>query len=83
VFTTLNGAVLMRYTDPRYMGRVMSLAMLAFGAFGLIGVPVGALADAFGEGATLAVLGALVCAVLAVLRVPESAPAVGSPVSPP
>ncbi len=83
VFTTLNGAVLMRYTDPRYMGRVMSLAMLAFGAFGLIGVPVGALADALGEGATLAVLGALVCAVLAVLRVPESAPAVGSPVSPP
>jgi len=83
VFTTLNGAVLMRYTDPRYMGRVMSLAMLAFGAFGLIGVPVGALADALGEGATLAVLGALVCAVLTVLRVPESLPAVGSPVSPP
>jgi MFS family permease len=74
VFTTLNGAVLMRNADPRYMGRVMSLAMLAFGAFGLIGVPVGALADALGEGAALAVLGALVCVVLAVLRVPEGAP---------
>jgi MFS family permease len=74
VFTTLNGAVLMRNADPRYMGRVMSLAMLAFGAFGLIGVPVGALADALGEGAALAVLGALVCLVLAVLRVPEGAP---------
>jgi MFS family permease len=74
VFTTLNGAVLMRYADPRYMGRVMSLAMLAFGAFGLIGVPVGALADTLGEGATLAVLGALVCAVLAVVRVPSAEP---------
>jgi MFS family permease len=83
VFTTLNGAVLMRYTDPRYIGRVMSLAMLSFGAFGLIGVPVGALADALGEGATLAVLGGLVCAVLALLRVPEALPVVSPKVSPP
>jgi MFS family permease len=60
-FTTLNGAVLLRTTDPRYMGRVMSIAMLAFGAFGLVGLPVGALADAVGEGAALAVMGALVC----------------------
>jgi MFS family permease len=65
-FTTLNGAVLLRATDPRYMGRVMSLAMLAFGAFGLIGIPVGMLADAAGEGATCAVMGVLVCAVVAV-----------------
>lgn len=82
VFTTLNGAVLMRNADPRYMGRVMSLAMLAFGAFGLIGVPVGALADAVGEGAALVVLGGLVCVVLSVLRVPEVAPAEAK-VSPP
>jgi MFS family permease len=80
-FTTLNGAVLLRTTDPRYMGRVMSLAMLAFGAFGLIGVPVGMLADAVGEGAALAVLGTLVCLFvlvfgLALLRTP--APAVES-----
>jgi MFS family permease len=60
-FSTLNGAVLMRTADPRYMGRVMSLAMLAFGAFGLMGLPVGRLADAIGESATLAVLGGLVC----------------------
>jgi hypothetical protein len=43
----------------------MSLAMLAFGAFGLIGVPVGMLADALGEGATLAILGGLMCAAIA------------------
>jgi MFS family permease len=60
-FTTLNGAVMLRNTDPRYMGRVMSLAMLAFGAFGLMGLPVGKLADAVGEGTTLAILGGLVC----------------------
>ena len=65
-FTTLNGAVLLRHTDPRYMGRVMSLAMLAFGAFGLIGIPVGLLADATGEGPTCAIMGVLVCCVIAV-----------------
>jgi MFS family permease len=65
-FTTLNGAVLLRHTDPRYMGRVMSLAMLAFGAFGLIGIPVGLLADAVGEGPTVAIMGGLVCVVIAV-----------------
>jgi MFS family permease len=65
-FTTLNGAVLLRHTEPRYMGRVMSLAMLAFGAFGLIGIPVGLLADAVGEGPTVAIMGTLVCTVIAV-----------------
>jgi MFS family permease len=56
-FMTLNGTVLLRYTDPRYMGRVMSLAMLAFGGFGLLALPFGMLADAVGEGPTLAVMG--------------------------
>lgn len=65
-FTTLNGAVLLRVTEPRYMGRVMSLAMLAFGGFGLTGIPVGLLADAAGEGAACAVMGVLVCTVVAV-----------------
>jgi MFS family permease len=78
-FTTLNGAVLLRNTDPRYMGRVMSLAMLAFGGFGLIGIPVGLLADAAGEGATCAVMGVLVCLVVgtqsvALARVPATIP---------
>jgi MFS family permease len=64
-FMTLNGTVLLRYTDPRYMGRVMSLAMLAFGGFGLLGLPFGMLADAAGEGPALAVMG--VCVVLSVV----------------
>jgi MFS family permease len=75
-FTTLHGAVILRSTDPRYMGRVMSLGMLAFGAFGLISVPVGMAADRFGEGAVLAVMGSVVCLVVVVLgavlaRTPE------------
>jgi len=57
-FMTLNGTVLLRFTDPRYMGRVMSLAMLAFGGFGLLALPFGMLADRVGEGPTLAVMGA-------------------------
>jgi MFS family permease len=64
-FMTLNGTVLLRYTDPRYMGRVMSLAMLAFGGFGLLGLPFGMLADAAGEGPALATMGA--CVILSVL----------------
>lgn len=63
-FTTLNGAVLLRYTDPRYMGRIVSIAMLAFGAFGLVGLPASALADVAGEGAAMAVLGAIVSVLL-------------------
>jgi len=74
--TTLNGAVLLRSTDARYMGRVMSLSMLAYGAYGLVAVPVGFAADAFGEGLTLAVLGGLVVAIVSSLgfvlvRTPE------------
>lgn len=65
-FTTLNGAMLIKHAEPRYMGRVMSIAMLAFGGFGLIGIPVGLLADALGEGKTCLILGALVCVVIAV-----------------
>jgi MFS family permease len=57
-FMTLNGTVLLRFTDPRYMGRVMSLAMLAFGGFGLLALPFGLLADKVGEGPTLGLMGA-------------------------
>jgi MFS family permease len=77
--TTMNGPIVMRQTDSRYMGRVMSLTMLSFGASGLVGLPVGALADVIGEGATLALCGVAVCLVVTVLglslrRYPELAP---------
>ena len=60
---TLNGAVLLGAAEPRYVGRVMSLAMLAFGGFGVIGPAVGWLADAYGEPAMLAAMGALTLSV--------------------
>lgn len=59
--TTLNGAVLVREAEPRYLGRVMSLSMLAFAAFGVAGLPIGALADALGVTATMRSMGVAVC----------------------
>ncbi len=63
-FMTLNGAVIVRSTDPLFFGRVMSLTMLAFGGFGLMALPIGVLADTIGERGALAVLGGLVCAMV-------------------
>ena len=65
-FQTLSSAVVIRETDPRYVGRVMSLTMLAFAGFGLMGLPIGLAADAFGERPTLVAMGAVVCCVVAV-----------------
>ena len=62
-FQTLNGAVIIRESEPRYFGRVMSLTMLAFAGFGLMGLPIGILADQVGERVTLAVMGTAVCIV--------------------
>jgi MFS family permease len=67
-FQTLAGAVIVRHTEARYVGRVMSLTMISFAGFGLMGLPVGALADAVGERVTFAALGLVVCGVVAVLR---------------
>ncbi len=66
-FQTLNGAVIARETEPSYMGRVMSLVILAFAGFGLMALPFGALADWIGEAQTLFVMGALVLGLCAVL----------------
>jgi MFS family permease len=54
---TLNGAVLLRECDERYYGRVVSLAMLAFAGFGIMGPPVGWAADEFGERTLLLISG--------------------------
>ncbi len=67
-FQTLSGAVIIRETESQYVGRVMSLTMMAFGGFGLIGLPVGFLGDQIGERGTLMVLGVSVCAVVLALR---------------
>jgi hypothetical protein len=42
--------------------------MLSFAGFGLMGLPIGALADAVGERVTLAVLGVVVLGVVGSLR---------------
>jgi MFS family permease len=59
-FQSLNAAVIARETEPVFIGRVMSLALLAFAGFGLMALPYGVLADAIGERSTLAVMGSVV-----------------------
>jgi MFS family permease len=56
-FHALNGAVLARETEPVYMGRVMSLSLLAFAGFGLTALPLGILADLIGESNVLLGMG--------------------------
>jgi MFS family permease len=60
---SLNAAVIVRATEPAYFGRVFSLTMLAFAGVSLMGLPVGALADAVGERRMVA---ALACVVLVI-----------------
>lgn len=62
-FHALNGAVVARETEPVYMGRVLSLTFLAFAAFSLSALPLGLLADAFGERRVLFGMGVAVLAV--------------------
>ena len=77
-FQTLSNAVMLRATEPAYVGRVMSLTMMAFAGFGLMGLPIGLLADALGERGTLVAMGVavLVIAVVswrALIRAEENA----------
>lgn len=67
-FQSLSSAVIVREADPAYIGRVMSLTMLAFGFFGLMALPVGFMADAIGERAALLTTGGGVCVLIAALR---------------
>lgn len=62
-FQTLGSTVVIHATEPAYIGRVMSLTMMAFAGFGVMGLPIGWLADAVG------VRGALVAMALAVTSV--------------
>lgn len=89
-FQTLASAVVIHETAPAYMGRVMSLTMMAFAGFGLMGLPIGFLADAIGERGALVVMGIGVCAIVAVAwtallraapELPEAAPAAAEPVT--
>ena len=68
-FQSLNAAVIARDTEPIFIGRVMSLVMLAFGGFGLMALPYGFLADAIGERVTLLIMGVGVLAVTLIFGV--------------
>lgn len=66
-FQTLNSAIIITESDPAYFGRVSSLTFMAFAGFLLASYPVGVLADAIGERATLVILGVLTVAVVLVV----------------
>ena len=60
-FQTLGTAAIINACEPVMIGRVMSLTMLAFAGFGLMGLPIGILADRISESATLNMMAVVVC----------------------
>lgn len=56
-FQSLNSALAMTLTEPRYFGRVQALMGLSWSLFGIISLPLGILADAIGIRATLMLMG--------------------------
>ena len=66
-FQTLNNAMALRLAHADYFGRVMSLMMLAWSFTGLIGLPIGVIADAVGERAVIVALGVAVCVAVTAL----------------
>ena len=65
-FQMLNNVSLMERSDSLYLGRVMSVTMMAFGVNAIVSYPVGLLADRVGERATL---GGLACTCICVVAV--------------
>jgi predicted MFS family arabinose efflux permease len=66
-FQALNNAAAFRAADPAYLGRVTALMNLAWSFTNLAGLPVGLIADAAGERATLAGIGVTLCALATLL----------------
>ncbi len=56
-FQALNNSLVLLRADEAYHGRVQSLLMLGFSAFGIFAAPLGALADAIGLRTTLVIMG--------------------------
>ena len=56
-FQALNGSLVLATADMEYHGRVQSLIMLSFSAFGLAALPFGILADAVGLRETMVGMG--------------------------
>ena len=66
-FISLNQSLAMLYSHRDYYGRVQAVLLFGFALNGLIGLPVGILADAFGLRQTLFALGAIATALVAVV----------------
>jgi MFS family permease len=57
-FQALNNSLILVRSDDAYHGRVQSLLMLGWSAFGIFAFPIGAIADAIGLRSTLVAMGA-------------------------
>ena len=64
VFQTGTQALLLALSDVTLHGRVQSLVMLSFGAFGIVALPLGVLADTIGLRLTFVAMGGSVLVVL-------------------
>jgi MFS family permease len=86
-FQMLNNVTLMERTNPRYLGRVMAVTMMAFGLNAIVAYPIGAIADRVGERATLAGLSVacllvVTAGTLALRAAPKRAPVLVAPTEP-
>lgn len=59
-YQTLNQAMVMEATEPRYYGRVMSMNMLTFSSVSVMAAPLGVLADAVGADMLFIIQGVLI-----------------------
>ena len=64
-FQLMNNSLLMLESEPPFHGRVMSLTTLAWGLNGFVALPIGMLADRFGERTVIAGQGVAVLVVTA------------------
>lgn len=63
IFQTTTLSLMLSLADIEYHGRLQSMVVLGFSGFGLAALPLGALADSWGLGKVLAVMGAATAAV--------------------
>jgi MFS family permease len=66
-FQTLNNSYALHLTEGAFYGRVVAFMFMAWGLINLVSLPVGYLADAFGEQAVLAGQGVVLIGVIALL----------------
>ena len=66
-FFSLNQSLSMRYCDREYYGRVQAVLMLGFSVSGLVGLPLGLLADGIGLRQTMFGMGTAAVALIGAL----------------